>query len=245
MLEIDDKFKRELKKINYTSALRLGLYDIKGMYMDRRRGLFANKPLPTFITEDFSLAGGKIRGGFDILFKKIVSAVAATSLRIALSNIFKIMKVVYETSIMYAPYDTGTLRSSAKLTYNGKTVGTCSANDAGYYSLKFVDLNPYFQKASDFRLKKNIFAISFRRVKGEIPQDYPKSGKVPEQFDIAMFLHQRTDWEPRHAKPPAGPRWLERALTDYSSEYKKALDKVVKQVRKDSNIIFRRFDQRK
>lgn len=245
MLEIDNKFAKELERINYTSALRLGLYDIRGMYMDRRRGLLATKPLPTFITKDLTLAGGKIRGGFDILFKKIVGAVAATSIRIALNNIFKVLKAVFETSVMYAPFETGTLRSSAKLTYNGRVVGTCFADGAGYYSLKFTDLNSYFQKVSEFKLKRNTFAISFRRVKGEAAQDYPGTGKIPEQFDIAMFLHRRTDWKPRYAKPPVGPRWLERALTDYSSEYKKALDRIIKQMHKDNNVVFKRFDQRK
>jgi len=244
LMEFDDKFEKELKRINYTSALRLGLYEIKGKYMDSKRGLFASKPLPTFITKDWQIAGGKLRAGFDVLFKKIISAVAATSIKIALNRMYKIMRDVYETSISYAPFDTGTLRSSAKLHFNSKVVGTCEADGLGHFTTQFADLAGFLQTAQAYKLKRNTFAITFHRVKGEIIEDYPKSGRRPEQFDIAMFLHERLDWKPRYASWPVGPKWLERAMVQYSGDFKSILSKILPELKKDSNTVFRRFDQR-
>jgi len=244
LMEFDDKFEKELKRINYTSALRLGLYEIEGKYMDSRRGLFAEKPLPTFITKDWQIAGGKLRAGFDVILKKIISAVAATSVKIALNRMYEVMKATYEKAISYAPFDTGTLRSSAKLYYNSKIVGTCSADGLGRFTTQFADLSGFFQSAQAYKLKRSTFAITFHRVKGEIIEDFSKSGRRPEQFDIAMFLHERLDWKPRYASWPVGPKWLERAMIQSSGDFKDILNKVIPELKRDRNIVFKRFDQR-
>ena len=242
-MEFDEKFERELRRIGYTSALRLGLYEIQGTFMDSKRGLLSNKPLPTFITKDYKIAGGKLRAGFEVLLKRILNTVASTCLRIALNKMYNIMKEVFKTSISYAPFETGTLRSSAKLRFNSRVVGTCRADGEGGFTVQFVDLANFFQTTNMYKLKRNVFAITFHRVKGEILEDYSRSGK-PEQFDIAMFLHERLDWSPRHASWPVGPKWLERAMVQYSGDFTSILNNVVPQLKRDNNIIFKRFDQR-